>query len=205
MAKKQKLPVGYRRATSIDRAVEIAQRWWPVMTTVYGLALAAYANAKSWYEGFTWLDALLFGFVGALILTFITLWTFVGYRKLRPLVPPARDRADFLDETVNLSDLVAHAPLIHGKTFVRCLIRGPGQIKLQSGVTYLFCSTPEKNIVEVPAGSNITGAVIAVNCTFVECHFDVAIVGTPTDIAAVRGAVDTISRIEWEDRYAELN
>jgi hypothetical protein len=107
-----------------------------------------------------------------------------------------------VDERVSIADLVGPNPIVHGREFIRCVIHGNGQIKLHSKTTVLFCSTIERNIVVVPMGSNITGAVIISECTFVECYFDVAIVGTTQDAQIFRGAVEIESCAEWRQKYA---
>jgi hypothetical protein len=62
----------------------------------------------------------------------------------------------------------------------------------------------ERHVVQAQQGTNITGAVMAVDCLFVECYFDTAIVGAPEDTAALRMAVDYESRADWEARYGKL-
>lgn len=123
-------------------------------------------------------------------------------RVLYPRKPPIRDRNDFRDEIINLSDLIACAPAVVGKNFVRCVIRGHGQIKFQNDVIHCFCAMQQQNIVNVATGQNITGAVLIIKCSFVECYFDVSIIGTPGDTAELQGGVEIVSIAEWNKRYA---
>lgn len=191
----------FKGVAAIDAFVDRTQRWWPVMTTTYAVLGTIYARTSELFASFELLDALVFGGVAAIVLTAATLILFGAYRKWRtPPVSP-HNRNEFLEEVVSLTDLAPYAPVIAGKTFTRCIIRGPGQIKLQTGVRHLFCSMLERHVVEAQQGTNITGAVIIVDCLFLECYFDTAIVGTPTETAELRKAIEYESRADWEQRY----
>jgi hypothetical protein len=189
---------------AVDTLVDLGQRWWPVMTIGYAALLSAYADATKLLPTLGWVDIAAFSVIGALVLTCLSLVSFAAYRHTRPALLPAHDRKEFSEEIVTLSDLVGvGALLISHKVFKRCVIRGPGQIKFQSQIETLFCSIEQKNVVVRSEGANITGAVIAVNCTFIECHFDnLAIVGTQQDVALVRSAFQFISFENWERKYA---
>lgn len=189
--------------SAIDKTVDAAQRWWPIMLGAYAALGTAYAKVSTLFPKFGWVDAVAIGFVGAMALTAATLWLFGAYRQWRipPLAP--RDRTEFQDEKVKLSDLIdGGAPLLSHKTFKRCIIQGPGQLKFLTKVEFLFCSIEERNLVTSPVGSNIMGAVMVAKCTFIECYFDAAIVGTPEDIDQARQAVEFETVADWNQKYA---
>lgn len=170
------------------------------MGAVYLGLSTTYFKASRLFDGFGWLDVIVAGLVGALGLTATTLFLFVQYRTWRTPPVPARDRREFAGEIVNVADLIAYAPIIANKEFARCVIRGLGQIRFQK-TTLLFCSVLKRNVVVAAENSNITGAIFIVNCSFIECYFDVAMVGTPQEINDVRSALEFVSLAEWEHRY----
>ena len=188
--------------TLVDRGVEAGQRWWPVMTGIYTAGLTGYAKASTLFAGFSWLDAAVFGFAGALGLTFLTLGSFAAYRHLRPRPLPTQDREEFRDEIISLADLVGdQEPLVAHKKFIRCIIQGPGQIRFRRGVTYLLCSAPSDQIVERPEGANMAGSVAFFNVTFDRCHFhNLALVSTPKDAEGLRHDIEPFTLSQWKER-----
>lgn len=199
MAQKQ---IGESRA---DRIVDFIQRWWWVLSGLSLPGLSAWAKEHPRIAELTWTDAIVIGIFGSLAITVLILGALVLLRALYPKKLPIRDRKDFMDETINLSDLIAHAPAVAGKNFVRCVIQGPGQVKIQSNVTYCFCAMQKQNIVKAAVGQNIRGAVIVLQCSFVECYFDVVIIGTPEDADLLQSGVEILSLAEWKERYAGID
>jgi len=187
----------------IDKSVDVAQRWWPIMLGVYAVMGTTFTRASVLFAGWGWIDTVALGFVGAICLTAVTLWLFGAYRQGRISPLATRDRTEFRDEMVRLADLIdGGAPLLSHKMFKRCIIKGPGSLKFQSEVETLFCSIEEKHLVTQQVGINITGSVLVVKCTFIECYFDVAIVGTPADIVQTRHAVELELISQWQQKYA---
>lgn len=113
------------------------------------------------------------------------------------------DRNEFTGETIYLPDFLVAAPSLSGKTFERCLIRGPVFLKFQAHNTAAFCSSanPTLTILTLPEGAPIIGACIADHTTFRQCFFDtVTLVGTPEDTQNYRKGVDPLSLEQWKTR-----
>jgi hypothetical protein len=86
-----------------------------------------------------------------------------------PRHPFSPDRSDFSNETIFLPDLLKEGPLLSGKNFNRCLLKGPVFFKLQHGVKLLFCTVAEETkyvFLTLPVGSSIIGSAILVDDTF---------------------------------------
>jgi hypothetical protein len=92
---------------------------WPALMFVTGLLIG------------TWLDSFVF-------------------RRIRGQgVPPAPflDRDEFVNEVIFLPDLIKESPLLTGKKFTKCLLRGPIFLKLQNAntlIVLLDCGEKER-------------------------------------------------------------
>lgn len=185
-----------------DKVIDAAQRRWWLVSGVSLPAISAWAKSELGVGTLSWADALVVGVFGALLFTFLLLGAIAFGRQLYPKNVPVRDRKEFVDERITLAELTAGgAPLVTHKVFKRCMIEGPGQIKFQAKVEHLWCSTKIGNLIEKPEGADIHGCVIAVNCVFIECYFDVAIIGTSADMPALRSSTEFETALDWQNRY----
>lgn len=182
-----------------DRVIEGLHRWilwiWAGLTA----ASAGYAKMTKALPGVGWIDAIYFGLISGLLIALIMLGIVAIFRNIRPRVLPARDRERFVDEVVALADLVGgQEPIVSYKTFVRCHITGPGQVKFHSGNVPILVSVEPGGLVELPEGSNIKGATIFLFCRFDRCHFDGGIIGTSDDMLALGQKIAEMTADEWK-------
>lgn len=131
----------------------------------------------------------------------------VDYLLGRWWLPKSADieRTTFVSETVYLPDFLSKDLLLSGKTFERCLIRGPAFIKFQSHCTVLFCSIPHpvaRTFVAMSEGSAIFGAVLVTHTTFRQCFFDkVTFIGTLEDAQTISPGLAQSSVEAWMAKF----
>ena len=93
----------------------------------------------------------------------------------------------------------AGAPIVENRTFIDCLIEGPGVLLPLEGCHFDRCNMGDahgdpRNLMFVPMGpQRVTGAVPLRNCTFINCRFlGVGFTGSKTYldemVAALGGA-----------------
>ena len=120
-----------------------------------------------------------------------------------PPAPALRD--SFRQEDVYLSALVGlGSKILSGKTFYRCLLKGPIVIKPQYQNTFEFCSVANRpQLLELPEGTPIAGVILLSRNVFTECLFDhdVTILGTPTEMPSFVAEIEVLPVAEWRARY----
>jgi hypothetical protein len=115
-------------------------------------------------------------------------------------------RDEFANEEVLLADLLREGSLLSGKTFSRCLIKGPAFLKLQNQNTLEFCSAenPKQCFLTVPEGSPIIGSVTLSRNIFKECFFDrITFIGTLQDTLISQHGVDPMPISVWRTNHLE--
>ena len=179
-----------------DRIADFVHRWWWVVS---GVSLPGF---MVWAESLEISTAswVVIGIFSTLLFTCLLLGALVLLRRINPKREATHERDNFVDEVVSLGDLIGpFEPILAYKRFARCVIRGPGQLKFQSQVDTLFCSTLEGNLVERAEGADIRGSVLCHKVDFNQCYFDnIALIGTPDDMAKLRPNIAVESLADWK-------
>lgn len=122
-------------------------------------------------------------------------------RAEAPVQKISSEKDVFEREVVSIPMLIADGPpTIAGKSFRKCVIRGPGYLKLQDRVTMLFCDVQtERAIVNVPEGGAAIGAIFLINDKFEQCYFDgITFIGTPEDTKSLSNALSIQTLADWK-------
>ena len=117
--------------------------------------------------------------------------------------PRAQRRDVFERETLRILDLVGDGPpTIIGKNFSKCIIRGPGFLKMGDHNTFTFCAVSDvQEFLTLPEGSPIVGAVFLSGVIFSECYFDgITFVGTSDDTKRLSTAIASMPLADWKSR-----
>jgi hypothetical protein len=126
-------------------------------------------------------------------------------RPLTQLQSTPIDRDEYRNEVVYINDLVRDGPpLLSGKTFRDCLIKGPAFLKFQNHCNMEFCNFSSNDaFTVVREGYPIRGAILVSRTTFRECYFaqGVALLGTAEDAAQMKPAMDVLPLSEWQQRH----
>jgi hypothetical protein len=146
---------------------------------------------------------LVAGFCGGLACA-LWLQKWLGQQTERMI--PHTEREKFIGETVFISDLVPRGgKLLAGRTFERCLIKGPAFLKPQNRNTFEFCCVAlpsARQVITFPEGAPIGGAILLMRNLFKECLFDenIEFVGTPLETPDWIKNFDQVSISEWRQR-----
>lgn len=89
-------------------------------------------------------------------------------------------RETFQNEAIWLPLLAVHTmnsgePVIKGKTFTNCVIKGPALIAVLQGTTFEGCemgqSSDSDSLLFAPKGPRMVGVIGLQDCKFVHCRF----------------------------------
>ncbi|MGD9613791.1 MAG: hypothetical protein AB7H90_01190 [Alphaproteobacteria bacterium] len=116
------------------------------------------------------------------------------------------EKQEYSRETIYVTDLVrGKEPVIFGKRFVECVIKGPVFMKLGDRCDIVFCSVPHEpklSVTVLPVGAPLTGAVLLADTTFDRCFFDfgAAFIGTKEDAKLLIPNLETVGLADWKAR-----
>lgn len=108
-------------------------------------------------------------------------------------------------EVIDLTDAGSE---IRGARFHQCIIRGTGKLKFQDRNTIMYCAVPNsipgRHFEALPEDANKPlpeGTVVAFDCLFEECLFDIKLIGTEQDKRNLVKALAPMSEKGWRAKY----